>query len=109
MSVFLLTSCASYEERYERLKNWVDNEMKHKAEMCKWYVWYKEAIRHWKGFTTLKYYYQFPVCYSSKHEFCSIRCGKTFKDLNDTWGSSFAHETELWEWINKCIDTCIIN
>lgn len=46
------------------------------------------------------------VCIN-KWEYCRNECKKTFNDLNDTWGSNTANKTDLWSWINQCIDTCL--
>lgn len=72
-------------------------------EVSKKCTWTGMVIVHNDYYTPASDYY---ICVN-KWAYCRSECKNTFNDLNDTWWSNTANQTDLANWINQCIDTCL--
>lgn len=72
-------------------------------EVSKNCTWTGLVVVHNERYIPESDYY---VCVN-KWAYCRKECKNTFDDLNDTWWSNTANQTDLANWINQCIDTCL--
>lgn len=100
--MILLTSCDTPEEVHNR-EQIQENTVRDLCLSNSWYV-IKETDEYTSWDVVVDY-----TCYTNKLEYCRWECKRTFNDLNDTWWSNTANQTNLADWINKCIDKCFDN